>query len=182
MSEPECSRFPKKCYDSAVDVLRVPYGSVVSDITFVSKTRETGRSNTSSGLFPAEMDTVGISWVTMRVEYKECSMTRRSKAESGSPFKNWLINGFFDGVTVTMRASHAIYDTTRADVWYDFKIQPAKIAGLHAPYWIVGVCENNRNTKIGMLEDVGIVAELAHLILEYSFPTAARISMRSIRK
>lgn len=162
------SRFTKKCYDLAVDALRVTYNSVMPDAKNEFKIKET-----------TEMDPTGISWTTMRIDRKECSTTRRSKAESGSPFKNWLIKGSFEGMAVMMRTSHAIYDSLHADVWYDFKIQPAKTAGPAAPYWIVEVRENERNAKISLLEDVGIVAELVHLILEYSFPTAARIAIRT---
>ncbi len=162
------SRFTKKCYDLAVDALRVTYNVLpVEYVKIESKIKET-----------TEMDPTGISWTTMRIDRKECSTTRRSKVDTGSPFKNWLIKGSFEGATVTMRTSHAIYDSLHADVWYDFKIQPAKTAGPAAPYWIVEVRENGRNAKISLLEDVGIVAELAHLILEYSFPTAARIAIR----
>jgi hypothetical protein len=121
-----------------------------------------------------EMDT----WLTMRVERKQCSTTRRIKAESGSPYKNWLISTSLHGATVMMRATHAIYDSIHADVWYDFKIQPAKTKEV-APYWIVEVRENSRAAKLCMLEDAGIVTELAHLILEYSFPTSARIAIQT---
>lgn len=155
-------------YDLVINALRVIYNSAWADAKIESKIKET-----------IEMNTDRVSWTTMRIDHKECSTTRRSNVESGSPFKNWLIKGSLHDVNVTMRTSHAIYNSLHADVWYDFKIQDAKSATRLAPYWITTVCENGRNAKISLLEDVGIPAELAHLILEYSFPTVARIAIRT---
>ena len=162
----DTSRFTKKCYDLAVGALCIAYDLVRPGVKTESKPKET--------MDPA----YEIGRTTMRVERKECTTTRRYKAESGSSFKNWLITGSFEGATVTMRSRHATYNSLHVDVWYDFNVQHAKIARSHASYWIVSACENSHDTKIRMLEDVGIVAELAHLILEYSFPTMARISVR----
>lgn len=168
-------RLTKKCYDlfqdavlAVYNVPRKDFGSMVRSASIFDAKIESEIKDTT------EMDT----WTTMRVERKQCSTTRRLKAESGSPYKNWLISTSLHDATVMMRATHAIYDIIHADIWYDFKIQPAKTKEV-APYWIVEVRENSRAAKLSMLEDAGIVTELAHLILEYSFPTSARIAIQT---
>jgi hypothetical protein len=120
-----------------------------------------------------------IVWTTIRVDRKEKTITRRKKAESGSPFKNWLIFGKYNKADITMHASHETWSSLHTDIWYDFELLEPKVKV--APYWIGAVRENGRADKLRILESVNLCLELGHIILEYSFPMRAAEPIRSKR-
>jgi hypothetical protein len=122
-----------------------------------------------------------IKWSTMRVDRKERTVTRRNKKESGSSFKNWIVHCAYENTQekVVLRTSRMVYDALKVDTWYDLEVKSATVNV--TSYWLGEFRENKYVEKIDLLESVGICAETAAIILEYSFPTQARSCARPKR-
>lgn len=111
------------------------------------------------------------SIVAVRVESKNIGKTRRSKPNTGSPFKNWNISVTSGEISMMLHGSRSIWDDLRPDSWYDMTIEKSRANGLKSSDWIISAEPNGYRKKLVIIESHGLPIDLGVIILEYSFPT-----------